>query len=70
MDRVTDAAIQIGGTIAAIIAGVAALVNFAYETFETKEQSDQRILSIERRLERIEDKLDRVIEGAATRKRD
>ena len=65
----SDAAIQIGGTIAALVTGVAALVNYAYETFETKEQSDQRILSIERRLERIEDKLDRIIEAAATRKR-
>lgn len=67
MDRVTDAALQIGGTIAAIVTGIAALVSYTYETFQTKEQSDQRLLSVERRLERIEDKLDRIIESAPTR---
>lgn len=68
MDRVSDTVLQLGGTVAAIVTGAAALVSWAYETFETKEQSDQRVLSVERRLERIEDKIDRIIEAPTARK--
>lgn len=70
MERLGEAAIQIGGTIAAIVTGAAALVSYTYETFETKEQSDKRALSIERRLERIEDKIDRLYDASSARKRD
>lgn len=70
MERVQEAVLQIGATVAAIVTGAAALVSWAYETFETKEQGDQRILSVERRLERIEDKIDRIIEAPTVRKRD
>lgn len=69
MERVSDTVIQIGATVAAIVTAAAGFTNWAYETFQTKEQGDQRVVSIERRLERIEDKIDRISEITSARKR-
>lgn len=46
------------GAISALIASSMALVSWSYETFETKELSNERQGTIERRLERIETKID------------
>lgn len=68
-EAVTITIVHIVGTLMAVVTGAAAIVNFAYDTFQTKESSDQRVLSIEKRLERIEDKIDRLSESSAFRKR-
>lgn len=48
------------GGISALIASAMALVSWSYETFETKEISRERQTQIERRLERIENKIDSI----------
>ena len=48
------------GGISALIASAMALVSWCYETFETKEISRERQTQIERRLERIENKIDSI----------
>jgi hypothetical protein len=48
------------GGISASIASAMALVSWSYETFETKEISRERQTQIERRLERIENKIDSI----------
>jgi len=51
------------GMISALIASSMALVSWSYETFETQEISRDRQTSIERRLERIENKIDTLRTG-------
>lgn len=46
------------GAISALIATSMAMINWSYETFETKDLAKERLQSIERRLERIESKID------------
>jgi hypothetical protein len=48
------------GGISALIASAMALVSWSYETFETKEISRESQTQIERRLERIENKIDSI----------
>lgn len=48
------------GGISALIASAMALVSWSYETFETKEVSRERHTEIQRRLERIESKIDAI----------
>jgi len=47
----------------AVISGTLALSAAAFATFETKDHSKENRESIERRLERIEEKLDRLLGG-------
>jgi hypothetical protein len=58
----TDEAVKLIGTavgaISALIASSMALVSWSYETFETKEIGRERLANVERRLERIEAKID------------
>lgn len=58
----TDEILKVGGAaigaLSALIASSMALVSWSYETFETKELSNERQATIERRLERIETKID------------
>jgi hypothetical protein len=58
----TDEAVKLLGTavgaISALIASSMALVSWSYETFETKEIGRERLANVERRLERIEAKID------------
>lgn len=46
------------GALSALIASSMALVSWSYETFETKEISRERQTELQRRLERIESKID------------
>lgn len=48
----------IGATVAAALTGLA----FAYSTFETKDNAHEHMGTVEQRLDRLETKLDRVIE--------
>ena len=50
------------GAVAALIISAMTLVSWSYETFETKEISRNQQQSIERRLERIENKIDSIRE--------
>lgn len=50
------------GGLSAVIASAMALVSWSYDTFETKEIGKERLQSIERRLERIETKIDSIRE--------
>lgn len=58
----TDEVFKVGGALvgalSALIASSMALVSWSYETFETKDLGKERQASIERRLERIETKID------------
>lgn len=51
------------GGISALIVSAMALVSWSYEKFETKEAAKDRQSQIERRLERIENKIDSIREG-------
>ena len=59
-DELLKAGGPIVGALSALIASSMALVSWSYETFETKELSNERQASIEKRLERIEDKIDSI----------
>jgi hypothetical protein len=50
------------GFVLSLIAGLLGLAGWAFSTFETKEAAGQSRDAIERRLERIENKLDRAME--------
>lgn len=50
------------GGISALIVSAMALVSWSYDKFETKEASKERQSQIERRLERIENKIDAIRE--------
>lgn len=58
----TDHTLRIIGTlvgaVSAIIASSAAMVSWSYDTFETKEIGKERLATIEKRLDRIESKID------------
>lgn len=58
MDELLKAGGPIVGGLSALIAASMALVSWSYETFETKELGKERLQGIERRLERIEEKID------------
>lgn len=47
---------------AALLGGTMTLVSFGYDTFATKESVQQQLLSIEKRLDRIEQKIDTIRE--------
>lgn len=51
------------GGISALIVSAMALVSWSYEKFETKETAKERQSQIERRLERIENKIDAIREA-------
>lgn len=53
-----SAIIQLVLTLATILGGGAAMVGWAYETFEPKDLSRERLAQTEKRLERIETKID------------
>jgi uncharacterized protein Yka (UPF0111/DUF47 family) len=53
---------QLLTTLSAVIMTAVSVVTYAYEKFETKESSRDRMERIEARLERIENKLDRFME--------
>lgn len=53
-----SAIIQLILTLATILGGGAAMVGWAYETFEPKDLSRERMAQTEKRLERIETKID------------
>lgn len=57
-DEVVKTVGGVVGALSALIASSMALVSWSYETFETKELSNERQSTIERRLERIETKID------------
>lgn len=57
-DEVVKTVGGVVGALSALIASSMALVSWSYETFETKELSNERQGTIERRLERIETKID------------
>lgn len=67
--KLPDLAIQIIGFLAGMITATAVIMDYAYDKFQTKEQAVQADTKIEGRLQRIEDKIDRIFE-AAIRKRD
>jgi hypothetical protein len=50
------------GGIGALIAATMSLVSFGYDTFASKETVQQQLLSIEKRLDRIEQKIDTIRE--------
>jgi len=50
--------IQLILTLATILGGGAAMVGWAYETFEPKDSARERLAATEKRLERIETKID------------
>lgn len=50
--------IQLILTLATILGGGAAMVGWAYETFEPKDSARERLAQTEKRLERIEAKID------------
>ena len=50
------------GGIGALIAAIMSLVSFGYDTFASKESVQQQLLSIEKRLDRIEQKIDTIRE--------
>lgn len=53
---------QLITTLSAIVVSSISVVSWAYEKFETKEASRDRIDRIEIRLDRIENKIDHLIE--------
>lgn len=53
---------QLLTTLTAAIATAVSVVTYAYENFETKVASRERFEQISVRLERIENKLDRLVE--------
>jgi hypothetical protein len=53
-----SAIIQLVLTLATVLGGGAAMVGWAYETFEPKDLSRERLAQTEKRLERIESKID------------
>ena len=58
---------QVIGIITGLIASSVSVCVWAFDTFETKEMSRERLLRIEQRLDRIEAKIDRIIEGNGKR---
>ena len=52
--------IQLVLTLATILGGGAGMVGWAYETFEPKDSARERLASTEKRLERIEIKIDAI----------
>ena len=50
------------GGIGALIAAIMSLVSFGYETFASKESVQQQLAAIEKRLDRIEQKIDTIRE--------
>lgn len=56
-------------TMATILAAGAALVGWAYETFEPKEIAREKSVSSDKRLERIENKIDALFERLPQRER-
>jgi uncharacterized protein Yka (UPF0111/DUF47 family) len=60
IDELVKSGGPIVGGIAALITACMALISWSYETFETKDISKERLHSIERRLERIEEKIDTI----------
>ncbi len=56
---------QVLGFLAAIVATTAAIMNYGYEKFQTKENATSTASQIEYRLQRIEDKIDRLFEAPA-----
>lgn len=51
------------GWILAVLTCCVSLVGYTYQNFEQKADADKKDASIEKRLDRIEDKLDKVIEA-------
>jgi len=50
------------GGIGALIAAIMSLVSFGYDTFASKESVQQQLAAIEKRLDRIEQKIDTIRE--------
>lgn len=57
-DSITKLIGGVVGTLFALIPSSMALVSWSYETFETKEIARERQTELQRRLERIEIKID------------
>lgn len=57
--------IQLVLTLATILGGGAAMVGWAYETFEPKDAARERLATTEKRLERIEVKIDALTDRLA-----
>lgn len=53
---------QVIATLTGLIASSVSVCVWAFDTFETKELSKERLGRIEQRLDRIEAKIDRIIE--------
>lgn len=53
---------QVIAIITGLIASSVSVCVWAFDTFETKELSRERLARIEQRLDRIESKIDRIIE--------
>lgn len=54
---------QVIALLTGLIASSVSICVWAFDTFETKELSRERLTRIELRLDRIEAKIDRLIEG-------
>lgn len=61
-DQIIKAIAPWVGGIGALIAATMSLVSFGYDTFASKETVQQQLLSIEKRLDRIEQKIDTIRE--------
>lgn len=59
------AVIQLVLTLATVLGGGAAMVGWAYETFEPKDSARERLVATEKRLERIEGKIDQLADRIA-----
>jgi len=59
-DSFLDFLVTLGG----IISAGALMVNWAFQNFETKLNVTTQVQALEKRLERIEVKIDRIIEGS------
>lgn len=63
--------IEIMILMATVLSAGAAIVGWSYETFEQKDSARERLASTEKRLERIENKIDAIVERIGSqRKRD
>lgn len=58
---------QVIAVLTGLIASSVSVCVWAFDTFETKELSRERLARIEQRLDRIEAKIDRIIEGSGKR---
>lgn len=63
--KLPDTLFQVLGFLAGLIAATAAIMDYAYDKFQTKENATSADSKIEHRLQRIEDKIDRLIEAPA-----